>query len=77
MPEKIDNEFIHDVPKSIQAQIARLREDVGSVKLRLSSIDTPFGLVHTDMAHLSDRMDRLETRMERVEARLSLYDPQH
>jgi len=33
--------------------------------------------VHTDMAHLSDRMDRLESRMERVEVRLNLNDPRH
>jgi hypothetical protein len=32
------------------------------------------GIVHTDMALFSDRMDRLESHMGRVETRLNLGD---
>lgn len=38
------------------------------------TMDTRLGLVHTDMANLSERLDRLESRMARVESRLSLAD---
>ncbi len=73
----ITNELMYEVLKSVQAQVAIIREDVGSIKARLTSLDTRVGLVHTDMAHLSDRMDRLESHMGRVETRLNLVDASH
>jgi hypothetical protein len=36
--------------------------------------DQRLGIIHTDMALFSDRMDRIEGRLERVEARLNLTD---
>jgi polyhydroxyalkanoate synthesis regulator phasin len=74
MPDKITNELLFEVLKSVQAQVALIREDVDSIKMRLTSIDTRLGLVHTDMANQSERLDRLESRMARVENRLSLSD---
>ena len=75
----IDNSLIYEVLKSIQAQVAIVREDMESVKTRLSSQDGHLGRIHTglgglhsDMAELSLRMDRLESRMGRVENRLNL-----
>jgi hypothetical protein len=44
------------------------------MKARLTSIDNRVALIHTDLVHLSDRMDRLENRMGRVETRLDLRD---
>jgi tetrahydromethanopterin S-methyltransferase subunit G len=58
----------------VQAQVALLRDDMDNVKARLTSIDTRLGLVHTDMAHQSERLDRLEFRISRVETRLNLTD---
>lgn len=54
--------------------MAIIREDTASMKARLTSIDNRVALVHTDLVHLSDRMDRLENRMGRVETRLDLRD---
>ncbi len=70
----VTNELIYEVLKSIQAQVALVREDVDSIKARLTSVDTRLGLLHTDMANQSERLDRLESRMARVESRLSLAD---
>ena len=70
----ITNELIYEVLKSIQAQVALVREDVDSIKARLTSVDTRLGLVHTDMANQAERLDRLESRMARVESRLNLTD---
>jgi hypothetical protein len=67
-------ELIHQVAKAVQAQVALLRDDKDNVKARLTSIDTRLGLVHTDMAHQSERLDRLEFRMSRVETRLNLTE---
>ena len=47
---------------------------MANVKSRLTSVDTRLGLVHTDMAHQSERLDRLEGRLGRVETRLNLTD---
>jgi hypothetical protein len=40
-------------------------------------MDTRLGLVHTDLANLSERIDRVDNRMERVETRLNIHDPRH
>lgn len=84
MPENVTNELLYEVLKSIQAQVAIIREDVASLKTRttsqdriLSRIEAGFADMHGDFAELAGRMDRLETRIERVETRLSLYDPKH
>jgi archaellum component FlaC len=74
MSEPITNELMFEVLKKIQAQVALVREDMDSIKARLTSIDTRLGVVHTDMANQSERLDRLESRMARVETRLELAD---
>jgi hypothetical protein len=48
---EVTNELLYEVLKSVQAQVALLRDDMENVKARLTSIDTRLGLVHTDMAH--------------------------
>jgi hypothetical protein len=60
---EITDQLIYEILKSVQAQVAIIREDVSSIKARVTSIDTRLGLVHTDMAHLCDRMDRLESHI--------------
>jgi tetrahydromethanopterin S-methyltransferase subunit G len=74
MAEPITNELIFEVLKSIQGNVAALREDMEHIKPRLSSIDNRLGLVHTDMATQSIRLDRIEARMGRVESRLNFGD---
>ena len=74
MSQTVTNELIYEVLKSVQAQVGLIREDVASIKARLTSLDQRLGVVHTDMALLSDRMDRLENRMGRIESRLNLAD---
>jgi hypothetical protein len=76
MPDKISNELIYEVLKSIQAQVAIVREDMEHIKPRLSSIKHRLGLVHTDMATQGLRLDRIESRLSRVENRLNFGDQQ-
>jgi hypothetical protein len=80
MSATVTNDLIYEVLKTIQSQGASLRDDMDNVKSRLTSIDTRLGLVHTDLAHQSERLDRLELRMGRVEKRPGpcggLTDPQ-
>jgi predicted nucleic acid-binding Zn-ribbon protein len=74
MTNPVTNELIYEVLKSIQAQVAITREDMESIKHRLTSLDQRLSTVHTDMALLSNRMDRLESHMGRVDMRLNLSD---
>jgi len=78
---EITNELIYEVLKSIQAQVGIVREDVDSIKTRLTTLDGRHGQMlsamaglHGDLAEVSGRMDRLESRMGRVENRLNLSD---
>lgn len=77
----VTNELLYEVLKSVQAQIAIVREDVGSLKTRatsqdrlLSRIEAGFADMHGDFAELAGRMDRLESRLGRVESRLNFSD---
>ncbi len=80
---QVTNELMYEILKSIQAQVALIREDMDSVKTRLTSQDSRLGHVlhaigdlHTDLAEMSGRMDRLDSRMGRVENRLNFNEPQ-
>ena len=42
----VTKELMYEVLKSIQAQVALVREDVDSIKARMSSVDIRLGLVH-------------------------------
>jgi hypothetical protein len=56
------NELMLAILKSVQLQVAVIRENTASMKARLTSIDNRVALVHSDLVNLSDRMDRLENR---------------
>jgi predicted nucleic acid-binding Zn-ribbon protein len=71
---QITNELMYEVLKSVQAQVALIREDVNAIKARMTALDQRVGIVHTDMALFSERMDRMEGQMGRVETRLNLSD---
>ena len=71
---QVTNELMYEVLKSIQAQVAVVREDVASIKARLTSLDNRVGIVHTDMALVSDRLDRVEGHLARVDTRLNITD---
>jgi hypothetical protein len=71
---EITNERMYKVLKSVQAQVAIIREDVSAIKARVTSLDQRLGIVHTDMALFAGRMDRMESQMGRVETHLNLSD---
>ena len=69
---EITNEPMYEILRRIQANLALLKDDMRDIKARLTSIDGRLGIVHTDMAGQSSRIDRLEVRIERIERRLEL-----
>jgi hypothetical protein len=68
----VSNELMYEALKSVQAQVAIIREDVTMIKTGVTSLDHRLGIIHTDMAAFSDRMDRIESHLGRVETRLNL-----
>src|SRR5215813_7732142 len=65
------SELMLEILKSLQGQLALLRDDVGSIKGRLTSMDARMdarlAIVHTDIAATSERLDRIESRLERID----------
>lgn len=60
----VTNEFMFEVLKPVQTTVATIREDMHSLKLRFMSLDQRLGIIHTNHALKSRRMDRLDTRLE-------------
>ncbi len=70
----VTNELIYEVLKSVQSQVSLIREDMDSVKTRLSQMDSKLATLHLDIAGQSERMDRVDLRLGRVEKRLNFSD---
>jgi len=68
MPE-MTSELMYEVPKTIQADLALMKEDMSDIKSRLTSLDSRLAIVHTDLAAQTERSDRLDLRIERIEKR--------
>ena len=73
MPE-ITNELIYEVVKAIQADIAELKERVGSIEPTQRAMRSQLaGLVTSDLDRDGD-LAALRARVERIERRLELRD---
>ena len=73
MPE-ITNELIYEVLKAIQADIAELKERVGSIEPTQRAMRSQLaGLVTSDLDRDGDLATR-RARVERIERRLELRD---
>ena len=81
MNETVTNELLLEHLKRLQSGQARLIEDVGDLKLRMTALEES----NATMAHAqatmaqsiagqSKRMDRIENRLDRIERRLDLAD---
>lgn len=67
---RISNELIYEVLKSIQAQVGILREDVDLIKGRTSTIERKLGDIQSDLGGHSERMDRLEIQMRHMQSHM-------
>ena len=56
------------------SELRLIREDIGELKVRMTSVEEQIGFLHTAVAGVNRRMDRFEDRMGRVEKRLGLVD---
>ena len=67
--------------KYLRARIDQRTEDIGMLKLRVSSIDDKLGAMdrgigglHGDLALIHQRLDGMDQRLERIERRLELRE---
>ena len=74
MPEAVENRILEHL-RHIRARVDQVAEDMGTMKLRLSSLESQVAGLHGDNAIAHQRMDRIESRLERIERRLDLYEP--
>jgi hypothetical protein len=74
MPEAVENLILEHL-RHIRARVDQVAEDMGTMKLRLSSLESQVAGLHGDNAIAHQRMDRIESRLERIERRLDLYEP--
>ncbi|MFY9974568.1 MAG: hypothetical protein WAK53_09945 [Chromatiaceae bacterium] len=74
MPETVENLILEHL-RHIRARVDQVAEDMGTMKLRLSSLESQVAGLHGDNAIGHQRMDRIESRLERIERRLDLYEP--
>jgi tetrahydromethanopterin S-methyltransferase subunit G len=74
MPEAVENLILEHL-RHIRTRVDQVAEDMGTMKLRLSSLESQVAGLHGDNAIAHQRMDRIESRLERIERRLDLYEP--
>jgi len=74
MPEAVENLILEHL-RHIRARVDQVAEDMGTMKLGLSSLESQVAGLHGDNAIAHQRMDRIESRLERIERRLDLYEP--
>jgi outer membrane murein-binding lipoprotein Lpp len=81
MTEQVENLILEHL-RHIRGRVDQLAEDLGTVKLRLTSLETQVsGLqgqvagLHGDNAIAHQRMDKIDVRLDRIERRLELREP--
>ena len=76
MTESVENRILEHL-RHIRGRVDQMAEDLGTVKLRLSSLESQVVGLHGDNAIAHQRMDRTKGRLERIERRLDLLWKRH
>lgn len=61
--------------RALRADSADLKEGLGRVETRLTSVERHMVNLHGDVTESRADMDKLRARIERIEKRLDLHDP--
>lgn len=73
MTENIENLILEHL-RHIRGRVDQIAEDVGTLKLRTTSLESQIAGLHGDNAIAHQRMDRIEARLDRIERRLDLRE---
>lgn len=67
-------DYLREQFARVHVKLDRLSDDVGNLKVRMTSVESQVALIHGDFANQSGRLDRIEGRLDRIERRLDLAD---
>ncbi len=74
MDEKITNELLYEVLKSLQKGQSDLRQEMLDTKFRIGSLESAMVGISNTLVHHTSLFDRLELRLQTIEKRLDLVD---
>ena len=74
MTENVENLILEHL-RHIRGRVDQMAEDLGTVKLRLSSLESQVVGLHGDNAVAHQRMDHIDQRLDRIAGRLDLHEP--
>ena len=72
--ERISNELLYEVLKSIQEQVATIREDTDNIKLRLGTVESRIGDVIKETSSFNNRMDRIDFQIRSIQRQRQAED---
>jgi len=59
----VDLEFLGRQTDRILAELRNVREDIQNIKIRLTALESAFGLLITQIASLNNQIDRMEGKL--------------
>ena len=71
------NDLIYEVLKSLQNEVAQVRQDVREVKAELQALRGHMAASQQDVANIYTTLVRQDQRLDRIERRLELAEPAH
>ena len=74
MTANVENLILEHL-RHIRGRVDQMAEDLGTVKLRLSSLESQVAGLHGDNAVAHQRMDHIDQRLDRIARRLDLHEP--
>jgi hypothetical protein len=74
MTETVEHPILEPL-RQIRGRVDQMVEDLGRVKLRLSSLESQVAGLHADNAITHQRMDGIEGRLDPIEGRLDSRGP--
>ncbi len=72
MTEKVTNELIYEVLKSMQARMSNVDDGIRDIKGELVGIRGHMIATQTDIQNIYGRLGSIEVRVERIERRLDI-----
>jgi septal ring factor EnvC (AmiA/AmiB activator) len=67
-------DLTYEMMKRLHGEFAEFRQDIGSMKLRMSSVEQHIGALTVDVARINADIDDIRTRLGRIEKRLDLVE---
>ena len=73
MAREPDN-LVLEILRRMDARLSQVADDVGDLKVRMTSMERGLASVEMSIAGVQHRIDRVEQRLDRIEKRLDLVD---